>query len=69
MPKRDAPYQITRVPNTHKPGTYDFQLRQVATGKLVCGDYRCKSSFPPRYMLEHQARLNTAAILDGIGIV
>lgn len=47
MSKRDAPYQITRTVNVHKAGTYDFQLRQVATGKLVCGEYRWRSPVPP----------------------
>lgn len=60
--KNDGPFQIKRIANPE--GGFDYHLIQVTTGKLVCGDYRCKSIVPPLYLRQHQARLNTEAMLD-----
>lgn len=63
-----APFQIMRLPNSDTPGTYDFFLKHAETGKLACGEYRQRSPVPPRHMLEHQARLNSAAVLNSLGV-
>lgn len=59
-----GPYQIKRKPGS-EPGTFEFHLLEVATGKLVMAEYRAKSPVPPLNLRQVQARLNTKAILDG----
>lgn len=63
----DAPYQINRWPGS-EPGTFEFHLVHVETGTLVCGAYREQSPIAPRYLRVRQATLNTAAVLNKLGV-
>jgi hypothetical protein len=59
----DAPYQINRYPGS-EPGTYQFHLVHVPSGRLVTGGYRERSPIAPKYMRDRQAELNTRAVLE-----
>lgn len=64
----DAPYQIKRVGNMQEAGKYDFQLIEVATKKIVMGEYRASSPIAPPHMRKAQAQLNSKAVLDSLKI-
>lgn len=57
-----APYQIKRHPGS-EPGTFEFHLVHVPTGRLVLAEYRLHSPVPPARLRKSQAALNTQATL------
>ena len=60
-------YTIAATENVNDAGhtTYLFELVHTADGRIV-DTVKSKSPVPPRKLRDRQARLNTAAYLDGL---